>query len=275
MRRRTWIAVAVTAVSTTALLAPGALAGRNPLDAAPGGHLESESGEGVAPGTPARIVQEQIAGMRRSAAGREWLQTAEGKEWLAEATRYAKVGRPAKTKVARKSGLRLAASDPGEPDPQPNYYAECADFYDEQCYNNPDGWYEHEDEAGADPWNYWGGCKTPYKVIRFKNKFGHVLWRQYQQVHFCWNGGILTHTQGWKFIWRSDHWLNGWNFHGWTGQNCGDPCWDYFVGASGGSMWGQGRWEWCSIYGITYCRNKYPLTGIEFNGWGGWRGIHW
>jgi hypothetical protein len=87
--------------------------------------------------------------------------------------------------------------------------------------------------------------------------------------------GYLTHTQGWKFIWRSDHWLNGWNFHGWVGQNCGDPCWDYFVGSGGGNMWGQGRWEWCSIYGITYCRNKYPLTGIDFNGWGGWRGFHW
>lgn len=98
MRRRTWVLAAIAAAMGAALLAPGALAGGNPSDASPGGYFEVESGEGIAPGTPATIVQQQIAGFRRSDVGREWLQTTEGQEWLAEATRYSKSGRPAPAK---------------------------------------------------------------------------------------------------------------------------------------------------------------------------------
>jgi hypothetical protein len=262
MTHRLWSFAGVVVLILAAVLAtPAALASPDLQSSEPAPAdveaVEVEIGEGVPPGIPPRLLRQSFAAMKASAAGREYLTTPDGEAYAADVARTLR-GQGTKSKPSY-----FASDDPG------------SDMCDD-CGIDYDTWNDAADTdgeaGGADPWGYYGGCKNPYVVARHRNVFGHDLWRYYQQLGFCWEGGRITFVYRTRWPWVSTHWLNGWGFQGHISTNCyTETCEGHWIGADWARYWTQGKFEVCNLWRFG-CRSRHPLIGIDINGWGGWYG---
>jgi hypothetical protein len=230
-----------------------------------GGQLIVEIGEGIPQSIPHKVLREQVAAYKRSAVGRKWLKTKKGKEYAADVERVLSLP-PWYTQETPKTVVKTFTVE------GPDYLDECGNMYDPVCFNEPDAWYELDDLGGADSYSYFGGCKNPYVFVKYKNRFGYVLWKYNQQVNFCWNGGTITYTFRSRWVYVNPIWLNGWGFIGHVNSNCDGGCYGWWVGWSWATFWTQGKFEICSLPFHIGCRSRYPLVGLNINGWGGWSG---
>lgn len=267
MRRLLWPVAAIVAAASLTPVASAVIDPKGQGES--GGYLEVEIGEGIAPHATPNELRQQLDAYQRSPVGREWLQSTEGKEWAGEVTR--RLRQPALTRVKQpkltKTTLRQLALDPPA---GADWIPECADFNEEECFNNPDGWYEGE-AGGADGYAYFASCKNPYVTTRFRNYFRHILWEYREGVNWCWQAGTITYTHRTIGVYVSPHWLNGWSFHGTVNSNCEGNCYGWWTGWQWAQMWAQGKFELCRLWRLG-CRSRYPIVGIDFNGWGGWHG---
>jgi hypothetical protein len=116
-----------------------------------------------------------------------------------------------------------------------------------------------------------GRCRTrwaKYKFVNLTHTF--TLWTYYQQVRWCWRGGIVT-------AFRRDRWSGGtslgWTFDGHVYTNCGPTDVEHCtgkVGAYSENAMTEGHYHVClGVIGINICRNKYPWLSITVHGDGG------
>jgi hypothetical protein len=242
---------AVVLATPTALATPDA-ASEVP---SPETYVEVEFREGIPKGIPRAILRKQFNALKASPAGRRWLQTPRGRAHAAEVARLLRGGKKLQSANAA-DDLRLMCDG-------------CEQDYD--SFNDPDAPEEGE-AGGADGYGYYAACKHPYVFVKFRNRWGHTLWQYYQQLYWCWHGGAITYVHRTRWAYVSNHWMNGWSFHGHIGTNCNsETCEGHWVGYGWARYWTQGKFEVCGLWRWG-CRARHPMVGIDVNGWGGWYG---
>ncbi len=125
--------------------------------------------------------------------------------------------------------------------------------------------------GGADGWSYYASCKNPWAQATYRNAWGRILWQFRQGVNWCWQAGTITYTHRTIGVYLNPSWWNGWGYHGVINSNCEGNCYGWWVGWEWAQMWAQGKFEICNLWKLG-CRSRYPTAGVDFNGWGGWRG---
>lgn len=103
-------------------------------------------------------------------------------------------------------------------------------------------------------------CKRVWAARVYRNVFGIVLWKYYQQQAFCYNGSRITSLYDWR---RWPH-VNapGWDFKGHIGRtrSGGAGTWHY-------GTWTQGHFAFCAAWCAAHL---YPWVDLDVYGNGGW-----
>lgn len=98
----------------------------------------------------------------------------------------------------------------------------------DQCFGSPQGSpspecggqdYEngYTEQATDEDWLINSACRQVRAYRQFKTWWGHVAWRYYQRVRWCWNGNVVTSLV-------RDRWPDTrccfWQFFGHVSSNC-------------------------------------------------------
>jgi hypothetical protein len=103
-------------------------------------------------------------------------------------------------------------------------------------------------------------CKRVWAARVYRNVFGVVLWKYYQQQAFCYNGARITSLYDWR-RWPVVN-SPGWDFRGHIGRarTGGAGTWHY-------GTWTQGHFAFCTAWCAAHL---YPWVDIDVYGNGGW-----
>ena len=103
-------------------------------------------------------------------------------------------------------------------------------------------------------------CKRVWAARVYRNAFGTVLWKYFQQQAFCYNGARVTSLYDWR-RWAEVR-APGWRFRGHVARAVAGRAGSWHYGT-----WTQGRftlcWAWC-------VEEKLPWVDLDVYGNGAW-----
>lgn len=119
-------------------------------------------------------------------------------------------------------------------------------------------------EQGTDEdWFPNSTCRQIRAYRQFKTWWGHVVWRYYQRVYWCWNGNIVTSLV-------RDRWPDTrccfWQFFGHVSSNCSGQCTER-TGHAWENVQTVGSYRHCAAW---CTREINPGVSISVSGVGSW-----
>jgi hypothetical protein len=148
------------------------------------------------------------------------------------------------------------------PDDGPAYPVEISGYSEGDAYASPE-------DAGYSWDGSYARCKTVHAYRNWRNVWGALLWRYFEQIRFCWNGVVVTnfYRDRWAEVY-SVAGVTAWSFDGHTGTNCVyEHCYPGRWGHWYEQAWTQGKFHACVIW---ICNYKYPVVSITVYGNGTW-----
>jgi hypothetical protein len=121
----------------------------------------------------------------------------------------------------------------------------------------------YTEEGSDEDWFPNSTCRQVRAYRQFKTWWGHVVWKYYQRVYWCWNGSVVTYL-------NRDRWPDTrcclWQFFGHISSNCSEHC-NERVGHSWENVQTVGSYRHCA----TWCtREINPGVSISVSGVGSW-----
>jgi hypothetical protein len=144
----------------------------------------------------------------------------------------------------------------------------------DQCVGGPQGSpspecggedYEsgYTEQGNDEDWLINSFCRQVRAYRQFKTWWGHVVWRYYQRVRWCWNGSVVTSLV-------RDRWPDTrccfWQFFGHVSSNCSEYCTEK-TGHAWENVQTVGSYRYC----MAWCgREINPGVSISVSGNGSW-----
>jgi hypothetical protein len=145
----------------------------------------------------------------------------------------------------------------------------------DQCFEGPHGSsspdcggqdYEngYMEQANDEDWLINSFCRQARAYRQFKTWWGHVVWRYYQRVRWCWNGSVVTSLV-------RDRWPDTrccfWQFFGHVSSNCSNENCTEKTGHAWENVQTVGSFRYC----MAWCgREINPGVSISVSGNGSW-----
>ena len=117
---------------------------------------------------------------------------------------------------------------------------------------------------------YSGGtssCRVVWARRNWDSILGFNLWRYYEQVNWCYSGGVITSLH--RYRWPEVNAIP-WSFDGNVATNCNqnEDC-SGRTGISSTTVWTEGQFHACFLPLGGLCKYLYPVVSITVNGYGG------